>query len=291
MYIWTPLGAAVGTVVTVALAFGIPLLLSSALREAIAKYIASFVQHRFDRQIEGLKSELRKTEELFKSELNAKERQINSIAESALSLRSSRHIALDARRLAAVEKLWASKAKLDTLKLASSMGSMLKPDVASGVVGPIPDDAFKVLSGGMDQAMVKDCLSSIESERPFLDDVVWASFAAYRIAVVLPALHLSMFAAGIKDLKPYLATEYADKTLMAALPEWREAIEKYGARSYPQLHEALELKLLAAVRDMLDGKAVDATALAQASEIITNARKQSLAGGRELAAEQVHSRE
>jgi hypothetical protein len=84
-----------------------------AIRAALAKYVTGLVQHHFDDRLERLKSDLRQTEETVRSGLRANESRINSLTETALSLRSARQAALDARKLQAIEKLWAAKIGID----------------------------------------------------------------------------------------------------------------------------------------------------------------------------------
>jgi hypothetical protein len=66
------------------------------------------VQHHFDERLEGLRSELRKTEELLKSDLQAKETEIATLRSSVLSGSAARQALLDKRRFEAVEKVWRS---------------------------------------------------------------------------------------------------------------------------------------------------------------------------------------
>jgi hypothetical protein len=65
------------------------------------------VQHHFDKEIEELRTELRKSEETFKSELRLKETEIGALRDGILSGRTQRQAFLDRRRLDAVERLWA----------------------------------------------------------------------------------------------------------------------------------------------------------------------------------------
>jgi hypothetical protein len=99
-------------------------------RDAIAKFIAAFVQNRFDERIERLRSDLRRTEEAFKREIEAGEKKINTLVETTLSLRTSRQSALQARQLTAVERLWETKTEVDRFKFASDwMSGNYIPDV------------------------------------------------------------------------------------------------------------------------------------------------------------------
>lgn len=92
------------------------LLMFGSVRNAIAKYIAGFVQNRFDTKIEKLKSDLSIEREKYAANLRDNEQRIRILTETTLSLRSNRLAALDARRLQAVETLWAAKIATDKMK-------------------------------------------------------------------------------------------------------------------------------------------------------------------------------
>lgn len=54
-------------------------------RHLIAERLKNAVKHDYDKQIETLRTELRKNEESFKSELKAKQSQIEALRSGALS--------------------------------------------------------------------------------------------------------------------------------------------------------------------------------------------------------------
>jgi hypothetical protein len=120
MDFWSWLLSVLGVIGTFALSLAVP-----AIRSAIGKYVAKFVDHHFDERLEKLKSELRQSEQRFAAELKAKDQQLQSLANTALSLRSTRQAALDVRRLAAAEALWKAKVATDRLKPLAQSVSLL----------------------------------------------------------------------------------------------------------------------------------------------------------------------
>jgi hypothetical protein len=167
-------------------------------RDTVGKYLAGLVQRRFDEQMERLRSDLRKTEESFRSDLRAKEHQIKSLSDTTLALRSSRQTALDARRLVAVERLWAAKAKLDTLKMSAKLMETIDfkkaarettHDANARKLFSIFDrmDAFAKMASG----------TSVEPERPFLTPVVWAAFSAYQAVLMQAMVQIKFLATGV----------------------------------------------------------------------------------------------
>lgn len=246
-----------------------------AIREGIGKYVAGFVQHRFDQRIETLKSELRRNEEKFAAELRDNEQQLRSIAETALSLRSNRQVALDARRLQAVEKLWAAKIAADRMKMAAAIMSALKMDeiFKAAEKGDLRIKSFATMLDqltGLD--LKKDVPSmSAASERPFLPLNVWALFSAYTSVMLSSVVNLKALATGTTD---YIKKDDALKPVMlAALPEYRDYIEKVGSSGYYPLLEVLEEKLLSAISEALEGRDADDATIARSSDIMSAVRK------------------
>jgi hypothetical protein len=234
-----------------------------AIREAIGKYIAAFVQHHFDERIEKLRSELRRSEEKFAAELRTNEQQLRSLTDAALSLRSSRQAALDARRLQAVEKLWAAKIASDRMRLAANLVSHLNMD-----------EMFKAAENGdpkiQNFANTLDSLTGLDlkeeapqmsatSERPFLSPNVWALFSAYQGVMLHSVMPLKALATG--TTKYFKKEDTVKPLLLLALPEFADYIEKYGFSGYYHLLNVLEERLLKAIQEMLEGRDVDDAAL------------------------------
>jgi hypothetical protein len=249
-------------------------LLIPAVRDLVAKYLTSLVQHDFDSRIEMLKSELRRAEERVAAELRSAERQIQSVADSALTQRSSRQAVLDARRLEAVEKLWKAKTATDRLRMAAGMVSVLKLEEVFKAAEK-GDTKIQALAQTLDEASVGELNGPAEemsatSERPFLPPDVWALFSAYQNVLLHSAVVLKSLAAGTTQ---FLRKEDTLKPLMlVALPEYKDFIEEFGLAGYCHLLDALEQKLLNALTEFLDGKALDDATLKRNAEIMAAIR-------------------
>ncbi len=105
-------------------------LLIPGVRSATWKYIVGRIQLSFDEKLERIRSDLRQAEQKLESELQRNNAQLDKIAQTVLSVRSNRQTALDARRLVAIERLWATKAKADYAKFSAQAISNIKMDVA-----------------------------------------------------------------------------------------------------------------------------------------------------------------
>ena len=258
-----------GTVATVVIALAVP-----AIRALVGKYVAGIVQHHFDHRIEILKSDLRRSEEKFAADLKNNEQQLRTLAETALSLRSTRQAALDARRLMAVEKLWAAKIATDRMRMAASFVSILNlkelfkaaenGDRRIMKIGEMLEKA-----AGLD--LRKDLPpASALSERPFLSPDIWVLFSAYQGVMSFSVLVLKATSLGTTR---FIKKEDTLQPLMLlALPEYRSYIERYGFSGYYHLLDILEQKLLNAIAEMLDGKVLDDVTLLRSAEIMSAVR-------------------
>src|SRR5437879_2292452 len=97
-------------------------LLSLALwlfHAVIITRLAKSVQHEFDDKLETIRTDLRKSEELFRADLRSKETQIAALRSGAIAGLVSRQAALDKRRLEAVDQLWSALTSLAPLRIAS----------------------------------------------------------------------------------------------------------------------------------------------------------------------------
>lgn len=258
-----------GTAAALASSLAVPF-----IRETVGKYIAGLVQHRFDQRIETLKSELRRTEDKFSADLRANEQKIRSLTDAALSLRSSRQAALDARRLQAVEKLWAAKISANRMIFAAKLVSHLNLEAMFKAAEDGEQNIQKFaerLDGltGFDLENDPPLVSAV-SEQPFLPSNVWALFFAYQGVMINSVVTLKALALGTTQ---YLNKEDTLKaSMLSVLPEYTDYIEKYGFSGYYHLLEPLDKKLLMAVQEMLDGKDVDDATLKRSAEIMSTAQ-------------------
>jgi len=262
--------AVVSPVALGAIALAVP-----AIREALGRYVARFVQHHFDERIEKLKSDLRRSEEKFAADLRANHQQLASLANVTLSLRTSRQAALDARRLQAVERLWAAKIATDRMSMAARLMSRLNINemfkaAESG------DPAITKFAEKLDQIIGFDLTKdtppmSALSELPFLPPKIWVTFSAYQGVMITSVLFLKTLAMG--SIKYLNKEDLLKPQMLLALPEFKDYIEKYGFSGYYHLLEVLDQKLLRAITEMLEGRDLDDATLKRSAEIMSTAQQ------------------
>ena len=77
-------------------------------RKVISTRLTKSVEHEFNKKLESVRSQMRDSEERLKAELRTKEAEIAALRSGALTALASRQMAMDNRRLEAIDQLWAS---------------------------------------------------------------------------------------------------------------------------------------------------------------------------------------
>jgi hypothetical protein len=232
------------------------------LRHWIVAVISRGVQHQFDREIEQLRTELRKAEEEHKSQLRSKEDDIAALRNIVLSGSAGRQTLLDQRRFEAVERIWTAVNDLSRLKALSATMAILD---YSAMVRKASDPGMqqflsivgKTLPEGDQFQQLKNVA---RDEQPFTTEVAWAYFNAYKMILYMNHARFMMLknaASPELDVEKFFSTEGLRKILKAALPHQHQFIDENDAGAFHYLLDELEACLLAELRKILDGEAAD----------------------------------
>jgi hypothetical protein len=238
------------------------------LRNWISARLTKSVGFEFDRKLELLKGELRTSEEKLRADLRARETEIATLRVGAMTALSNRQIALDKRRLDAIDQLWASVNSLSKARGISLMMSTLKFEAVAERAEKDQNmrDFLKVIGGGFD--MSKDLsLGDASKARPFVSPLAWAIFTAI-VAIISNGVmrwHVSQGGLGAKDFADHNALANMVK---AALPEYSSYVDEHGTSVLHFLVDKLELKLLDEFRVMMSGVEADRSSVQQAAEIL-----------------------
>ncbi len=236
-------------------------------RNLIATRLAKSVEHEFNTKLESLRAELRKNEELFKADLRSKEAEIAALRGGAMTAMASRQVALDKRRLEAVDQLWSALTALGPAKAISSLMAIVKFETAAERASKDAKvrEMFTMMGAGFDPKKID--LSDSAKARPFVSPMAWAVFSAYQAIAMQAVLKLEIIKSGIggKDL---LDKDAIAKLVKAALPHQAAYIDKFGEAGYHYLLEELEGRLLDELRKMLAGVEADKSSVEQAAEIL-----------------------
>ena len=97
-------------------------------RKFIATWLVKSVEHKFDRKLEAVRNDFRQQEDAFKADLKLKEKEISDLRSGVMTAMISRQMALDKRRLQAVDQLWSATTALAGAKKISSFMAVMKFD-------------------------------------------------------------------------------------------------------------------------------------------------------------------
>lgn len=240
-------------------------------RNLIITRLTNSVRHEYDEKLETLKTNLKKSEELFKAELHTKESQIDALRSGALSGIVSRQSALYERQIRAVEELWGVVVSLAPAKAISSMMMTFKWDVAAEEAQKDPQvrEMFKSLGSDFDFSN----LQTIDAKkvRPFVSQLAWAYYSAYE-AIVLHAVFIMKLLQSGLDIK-LANTEYVTKLVKVALSHYETFIEENGPSAFYLFLEELEIKILVEIDHILQGQQSDKESIEKAGLILREAER------------------
>jgi hypothetical protein len=236
-------------------------------RNWIKARIEKGVQHGFDLKIEGMRADLRESEERLKSALRDKESEIAVLRNVTLTASSSRQALLDKRRFEAVERIWKAINDMARLKGLSAMMAIMKvKEVAKEVHDPKMQQVLSIIGAGVPD--VGDLTNIARDERPFLPDLTWAYFTAYSTILYANLAVYQMLKAGVKDLDKYLKRDGSKEVLKAALPHQSKWIDDNQPEVYHYLLDELENNLLIELGKILNGVEIDAAEIIKARKIL-----------------------
>jgi hypothetical protein len=237
-------------------------------RKLIETRLTKSIEHEFNTKLETVRAEFRAKEELLKADLRSKETEIAALRGGAMTAMASRQMALDKRRLEAVDQLWSTVTALGSTKIISAFMAPVKFDVAAeeAMKNPKVREMFEFLSTGLRFDPNKIDYSGSAKARPFVSPMAWALFVAYQAIAAQAVLKLEILKSGLG--KKLLDMDAIAKLVKAALPHYTEYIDKFGDAGYHYLLEELEGRLLDEMQKMLAGVETDKASIEQAGEIL-----------------------
>ncbi|WP_413933377.1 hypothetical protein [Nitrospira sp. BLG_1] len=229
------------------------------------------IEHDFNQKLEEIRTDFRKSEESFKADLRAKESQIAALQTGALSGMVSRQVALDKRRLEAIDQLWAGIEALKPLTLAASWMKTIDFEKALKTASEDPRtrDLFTKMSPQLDPKNLPN--PDVHKVRPYVSEMAWALFSAYQAIVGYAAAQIFMLRVGLNSAH-ILDSTAVSRLVLAALPHYQEYIEKHGYKVFPLIVDTLEAELLKELQRMMRGEESDKHSVEQAAKIMQEVR-------------------
>jgi hypothetical protein len=236
-------------------------------RNLITTRLARSAQHEFDRKIESVRSELRKNEETFRAELNARALEIQALRSGALTNISTRQAAINQKRLEAIDQLWKSATSLAPTKLLAGYLAVFNVDAMTEAVQrqERAGELLDMMSSGFDPKSL-DHASAIKA-RPFISPMAWAIYSAMQAVAGHTMIRWHAMKSGFKS-KGMMDEDKVKELIKAALPYLSDYLDQHGAVVFHYTMEALEDQLLAEMRRMISGAEDDKSNVERAAEIL-----------------------
>ena len=229
-------------------------------KSLIITRLTNSVKNEFDSKIEKLKSDL-----------NAKEVQIESLINGAMSGLMTRQSSLYQRQLQAIDELWHSVKELEKAKYISAALVLLKLEECTkeSVNNPKFREFIEIIGGNFKIESID--LSGAKKARPFLTPLAWAYYSAYSNVIMLAVTKIKLLKISVENLKQYFDFESTKKLLKKVLPLQSDYIDKYDSSTYHYFLDQIEELLLLELQNIQKGLETDKDNAVRAAEIIKKA--------------------
>lgn len=236
-------------------------------RNLILTRLTKSVEHEFGVKLATLRAQHREAEERLKAQLQAREAEVAALRSDAMTALASRQIAIDQRRLEAVDQLWSAVTALTPARSISATMSFIKFESAAKRAERDPKvrNFFDIIGNGVDPKSIN--LGDAAKARPFVSAMAWAIYSAMVAISMHAVVRLQVLRGGL-GTKDFVDDGAVGKLIKVALPHHAGYIDQYGASGYHILLEELEAKLLRELQAMLMGTDVNKASIDQAAEIL-----------------------
>lgn len=238
------------------------------LRGWISARLTGAIRYEYDAKLEAVRTENRNHEEEFRADLRAKERQLGALQSGVLANITTRQAAFAARRLEAVDRLWAIVVNANKFGASILVYAALTPEAMKETKEPEASNLREVLrtfGDGLEEA--SQVFRGADKERPYLSEIAWAYFDAYRMIVVRAVSALQLIHMGA-DAKTFLPIDSEKRVIKAALPDRSDYIDKYGHSGIQSIADELKRRLLDELRNVLENKEEDESTIKRAAEVL-----------------------
>ena len=236
-------------------------------RYVIKTRLTNAVTHEFNTKLEAMRSEFRQREELLKGDLRSKEADIAALRAGVMNAMASRQIAIDKRRLDAIDQLWAAVTALAPAKVVSSFMAAFNFEATAEEAARNLKfrQLFEAIGTTFDLRGLD--LSGAAKARPFVSGMAWALYSGYSAICGVGLVKLQILKSGVEG-KDLLRTDVIARLVKTALPHRSASIDQHGDAAYYGLLDELEERLLEEFRKMLAGEETDKAGLERAAEIL-----------------------
>lgn len=257
--------------VSIAISLLIPLIIF-LMRSVLVSYINEKTRNNFENQIEGVRSELRSAEDVFRAELQSKERYLATLVERAFADQSGRRERIAARKIEALESIWQKFGALGQLKASALFYQNFKIEVIEKEAQN--NEKLQSLLKDMAKHDLAEVANSARPtfERLYIPDIVWAIYSAYSSILFTIGLHLKAMSLGIEEPGKLIKWDKVHTTVTSVLPHQTKFLEEHGQTAFPMVLDEIERTMLKEIQRALENHDIDQESLERAKRIMEAAQ-------------------
>lgn len=241
------------------------------IRVWLLSWIRENVRGNIESRIEGVRGEIRQSEERLKSDLRRRETEIDTLRNRIFDDRAQRQSLVHSRRLLAIERIWNAASNLSRRKMAVSAFANLNTDV---VAERAPHDEklrqFIAISANINQKIEE---STAELERPFVNELIWAIYSGYAAVISASFSYLKLMSEGVPEPDKLIKWDYVCGLVASILPNQSDYIAKYGKSGLPHLLDEIENLLIRELKKAVDGDDYDTESIKYSTKIMEQVKK------------------
>ncbi|WAG07850.1 hypothetical protein NRZ30_01965 [Aeromonas jandaei] len=236
------------------LSYWFPALTTTAVFSGVLWLARSLISTRLTNSV---KSEFESKLEFLRSELKAKELQIESLRSGAMSGLITRQAALYQRKLEAIDQIWDSVKELDKAKHCSTAIATLNFESCLTVSTKNPKfrDFIEKIGGDFDLKSLD--LSGANLARPFITPLAWAYYSAFLAIITSAVIKMQILKVGMEKADVILKSDYPQKLIKTVLPLRAKYLDENGDSVHHFLLDEIEQLLLLELKNIQDGNEVD----------------------------------
>lgn len=238
------------------------------LKLIIQNSIEKRISHRFNADLEILKSKQREQEEALKASIRAREADVSMLRNVVLEGRSERVAWLERRRLEALDRIWGAVVALAPYKVVAGTMASIKFEEAAKEA---PTNAgLRTMIGVFTNAAPKELPqdASVAKERPYVSPLLWAYFSAYQAILLGSWTRAKFLEAGIASPEKFLKMDHDAKLVAKVLPHYEKFLSDHGPGAGYYLIDEIEEATLKLLRDEVQGTELDQVEVKRATEIM-----------------------
>lgn len=189
------------------------------LRDALGKYFARVVEHRFEKKLET-----------FKAGIRNNEKELDQIRSFLVSARRDRDSAIQSKRLEAAETLLRARHALSQLSMLVEYMKILKFDEILKDSDPKVDKFIETLIEPFDVDEKIKLFGTIDKTLPrlYLSDKSLRAFDMYESIIINATMMMKLFSIPGRDRGKLINSGYLSKKTIELIPHSKKGFEKWG---------------------------------------------------------------